>query len=239
MLRPLPPSWRLTSCMPCSFGLLPHPRSGSRSPAQRSSRVTVIDRCIPLGPLLMARGWHGRRERRGSHLKVTVPSSRRGRDPSSVTAASLARARRGLGADWAQGPQPLQTRLAGWPKAHRGGYRITRSAASHKAEQEVLASAFHEAVGMAVGVLGRPGSTLGDASAPAGWHLGTTIGVGGCLGCGDGAGSARPGAALIGPGRAAVASGMGMLNSAAGGRAAGRRRWRVRLPMASYVAAAG
>src|SRR5215212_10644956 len=35
-------------CMPCSFGLLPHPRSGSRSPAQRSSRVTVTDRCIPL-----------------------------------------------------------------------------------------------------------------------------------------------------------------------------------------------
>jgi hypothetical protein len=26
----------------------PHPRSGSRSPAQRSSRVTVTDRCIPL-----------------------------------------------------------------------------------------------------------------------------------------------------------------------------------------------
>jgi hypothetical protein len=34
----------VTPCMPCSFGLLPHPRSGSRSPAQRSSRVTVTDR---------------------------------------------------------------------------------------------------------------------------------------------------------------------------------------------------
>ena len=44
----VPPQPRPRACMPCSFGLLPHPRSGSRSRAQRSSRVTVMHRCIPL-----------------------------------------------------------------------------------------------------------------------------------------------------------------------------------------------
>ena len=38
----------LTTCMPCSFGLLPHPRSGSRRQRNRHLRVTVIDRYVPL-----------------------------------------------------------------------------------------------------------------------------------------------------------------------------------------------
>jgi hypothetical protein len=54
----------LTPCMPCSFGLLPTP--GQRAASPRPPRSDL------------ARGWPGRRERRGSHLKVTVPSSRRG-----------------------------------------------------------------------------------------------------------------------------------------------------------------
>jgi hypothetical protein len=45
----------MTPCIPCSFGLLPHPRSGSWSPAQRSSRVTVTARCIPLVTAVL---WH-------------------------------------------------------------------------------------------------------------------------------------------------------------------------------------
>src|SRR5215217_8468179 len=38
----------------------------------------------------MAREWHGRRERRGSHLAATAPSSTRGWGLSAVTTASWA-----------------------------------------------------------------------------------------------------------------------------------------------------
>src|SRR5829696_3275350 len=38
----------------------------------------------------MAREWHGRRERRRSHLAATAPSSAKGRGSSSVTTASWA-----------------------------------------------------------------------------------------------------------------------------------------------------
>jgi hypothetical protein len=67
----------LTPCMPCSFGLLLHPRSGSRSPAQRSSRVTVIVRSIPLVTAAYGTGGHGRHERRCLHLAAMAPARRR------------------------------------------------------------------------------------------------------------------------------------------------------------------
>src|SRR5918993_4574668 len=66
----------MTPCMPCSFGLLPHPRSGSRSPAQRSSRVTVTVRYIPLVTAAygtrVARNDDARTWRRGSQLTLRV-----------------------------------------------------------------------------------------------------------------------------------------------------------------------
>ena len=67
------PILSLTPCLPCSFGLLPYPRSGSRSPAQRSSRVTVIDRCIP--PVTAAYGTRVARPARTTRLapEVTGP----------------------------------------------------------------------------------------------------------------------------------------------------------------------
>ena len=36
------------TCMPCSFGLLPHPRSGTRVQSNDLLGVTVIVRWIPL-----------------------------------------------------------------------------------------------------------------------------------------------------------------------------------------------
>jgi hypothetical protein len=38
----------LTPCMPCSFGLLPHPRSGMGAHSNGLLEVTVTDRYVPL-----------------------------------------------------------------------------------------------------------------------------------------------------------------------------------------------
>jgi hypothetical protein len=38
----------LTPCMPCSFGLLPHPRSGMCAQPTGLLELTVTDRYIPL-----------------------------------------------------------------------------------------------------------------------------------------------------------------------------------------------
>jgi len=38
----------LTSCMPCSFGLLPHPRSGAGAQPTGLRELTVVVRWIPL-----------------------------------------------------------------------------------------------------------------------------------------------------------------------------------------------
>src|ERR671913_677956 len=38
----------VTPCMPCSFGLLPHPRSGTGGQPNSFLQVTVADRWIPL-----------------------------------------------------------------------------------------------------------------------------------------------------------------------------------------------
>jgi hypothetical protein len=38
----------MTPCMPCSFGLLPHPRSGRRPQLTGRLRMTVTVRCVPL-----------------------------------------------------------------------------------------------------------------------------------------------------------------------------------------------
>jgi hypothetical protein len=48
------------TCMPCSFGLLPQPRSETGTQPNGLRGVFVTDRYVPL---VMARGWHGRRER--------------------------------------------------------------------------------------------------------------------------------------------------------------------------------
>src|SRR5215207_1970817 len=69
----------LTPCMPCSFGVLPHPRSEPLSPAHRASRSdrecpldTAGDRCL----------WHagGTADENDDapHLTVTAPSWPRG-----------------------------------------------------------------------------------------------------------------------------------------------------------------
>jgi hypothetical protein len=42
--------WPLTPCMPCSFGLLPHPRSGSGVQPSGLLRGTLTGRWIPLVP---------------------------------------------------------------------------------------------------------------------------------------------------------------------------------------------
>src|SRR5215208_6512482 len=58
----------------------------------------------------MAREWHGRRERRRSHLAATAPSSAKGRGSSSVTTASWAEpgglAAAGRDANFVYGPAP-------------------------------------------------------------------------------------------------------------------------------------
>src|SRR5215211_9138954 len=58
----------------------------------------------------MAREWHGRRERRRSHLAATAPSSAKGRGSSSVTTASWAEpgwlAAAGRDANLVYGPAP-------------------------------------------------------------------------------------------------------------------------------------
>jgi hypothetical protein len=40
----------MTTCMPCSFGLLPHPRSEAGTQSTGVPEVTVTIRCIPLVP---------------------------------------------------------------------------------------------------------------------------------------------------------------------------------------------
>ena len=54
------PILALTACMPCSFGLLPHPRSEPCILLTGLLEVTVTDRWYRSCPLLMARGWHER-----------------------------------------------------------------------------------------------------------------------------------------------------------------------------------
>jgi hypothetical protein len=99
------PAWRpwsddtqLTPCMPCSFGLLfgllPHPRSEPRAQPIEVLEVTVVVRCILLVSAAVARGWHGRRDRRCSHLAATAPTGPKCEGPSSVSHSSWARAPR-------------------------------------------------------------------------------------------------------------------------------------------------
>ena len=65
----------MSTCMPCSVGLLPHPRSGTGAQPNGRLRVTVIVRWIPL--VTAAYGtWVARPvgEPRRSHLAVTAPA---------------------------------------------------------------------------------------------------------------------------------------------------------------------
>src|SRR5215216_2092341 len=87
----------VTSCMPCSFGLLPHPRSGTGAQPYGALEVTVTVRWIPLvtaayGTLV---AWPARRPRLAPG--AMAPSPAEDEAPSSVTTAPWARARRGRG----------------------------------------------------------------------------------------------------------------------------------------------
>jgi hypothetical protein len=87
--------------MPCSFGLLPHPRSAACAPVQPPSPSdrecplhTARDRCL----------WHvGGAAGENDHLARGGNGSQLGQkvSPSSVTTASWARARRAPGS-WAK-----------------------------------------------------------------------------------------------------------------------------------------
>jgi hypothetical protein len=68
-----------TSCMPCSFGLLPHPRSEPCAQPIRLRRVTVTVRQIPL---VTAALWHAGstagENGNAPHLAARAPSWPRG-----------------------------------------------------------------------------------------------------------------------------------------------------------------
>jgi hypothetical protein len=65
----------MTPCMPCSFGLLSHPRSGMRAQPTGLLELTVIDRYIPL-----VTAAYGTRVARPA---ATGPSSGDGRVPGA------------------------------------------------------------------------------------------------------------------------------------------------------------
>ena len=66
----------MTPCMPCSFGLLPHPRSGTGAHTNGLLRVTVSVRYIPL-----VTAAYGTRVARPARMTVAIPGS----DPSNST----------------------------------------------------------------------------------------------------------------------------------------------------------
>jgi hypothetical protein len=84
----------LTPCMPCSFGLLPHPRSEPRAQLNDPLRVTVTVRWLPL--VTAAYGTRVARPARTTWLGAAAMGSSfsAGGGPSRATRASLASARR-------------------------------------------------------------------------------------------------------------------------------------------------
>jgi hypothetical protein len=88
----------MNSCMPCSFGLLPHPRSGTRAQPTGLLEVTVADRWIP--PMTAAYGTRVARPARTTTLAPGGDGSQLGqrvRSVLGVTTVSWARGRRARG----------------------------------------------------------------------------------------------------------------------------------------------
>jgi hypothetical protein len=117
-----------TTCMPCSFGLLPHPRSGTRGKLNGLLRVTVSVRWIPL-----VTAAYGTQVARPARTTTLAPdgdgsSSTAGRGPSSVTIAS-----------WARGPRARGSRV-GRLELHCALVRRPRSGSYTKAELQFLRS---------------------------------------------------------------------------------------------------
>src|SRR5215207_1839990 len=81
-----------TPCMPCSFGLLPHPRSEPRAQLNDPLRVTVTVRWLPL--VTAAYGTRVARPARTTWLGAAAMGSSfsAGGGPSRATRASLASA---------------------------------------------------------------------------------------------------------------------------------------------------
>src|SRR5829696_1053289 len=78
----------LSACVPCSFGLLPHPRSGTSRPAQRPPS---IDRDCPLDTARDRCLWHAggtAGEDDDASPDGDGSSSARGGDPAPVTTDS-------------------------------------------------------------------------------------------------------------------------------------------------------
>jgi hypothetical protein len=114
--------------MPCSFGLLPHPRSEAGAKLNGLLRVTVSVRWIPL--VTAAYGTQVARPARTTTLARDGDgsSSTAGRGPSSVTIAS-----------WARGPRARGSRV-GRLELHCALVRRPRSGSYTKAELQFLRS---------------------------------------------------------------------------------------------------
>jgi hypothetical protein len=118
----------LTPCMPCSFGLLPHPRSEAGAKLNGLLRVTVS---VPWIPLVTAA--YGTQVAQPARTTTLAPdgdgsSSTAGRGPSSVTIAS-----------WARGPRARGSRV-GRLELHCALVRRPRSGSYTKAELQFLRS---------------------------------------------------------------------------------------------------
>src|SRR5215207_5836866 len=95
-----------TPCMPCSFGLLPHPRSEPRAQLNDPLRVTVTVRWLPL--VTAAYGTRVARPARTTWLGAAAIGSSfsAGGGPSRATRASLASAPQEGAAALARRPSP-------------------------------------------------------------------------------------------------------------------------------------
>ena len=108
----------MTPCMPCSFGLLPHPRSGACTLPNGSLGVTVSVRWIPVVTAAYGTRVAPPPERQCSHLTPTSQLDRRVRPVS--------------GEQLLVGKSPIGLAAAGWetrtpgrpsPRSESGAYR--------------------------------------------------------------------------------------------------------------------
>jgi hypothetical protein len=111
----------LTPCMPCSFGLLPYPRSAACALPSRLLRVTMSVRWIPLVPAAYGT-WVARPA--GTTIVHTwrrgLPARPEGEGTSPVTTASWARARRAPGRSGTM-PSTSPGSCRPEPRVHSGG----------------------------------------------------------------------------------------------------------------------
>jgi hypothetical protein len=119
----------LTPCMPCSFGLLPHPRSEPCAQPDRPLEVTVTVRWIPLVPAA-----YGTRVARPARTTIVSRLARR----LPAHPEGEARPRRPL--HRGQGPGGLAASRVGRLELHCALVRRPRSGSYRKAELRFLRS---------------------------------------------------------------------------------------------------